>query len=90
LVGLQKIWAKLRDCAGFGDVRLHDLRHTYASVGAASGESLCFVGKLVGHKQHATTQRYAHLADDPLRAAADRIATQISAGLKAHNNLKGS
>ena len=82
LVGLQKIWEKLRARADLADVRLHDLRHTYASMGAASGESLYIVGKLVGHKQQATTQRYAHLADSPLRDAADRIGARISEAMQ--------
>jgi integrase len=85
-VGLQKVWERLRARAGLDDVRLHDLRHTYASVGAASGESLYIVGKIVGHKQQATTQRYAHLADDPLRKAADRISSQISVGLSSYSS----
>jgi len=81
LVGLQKIWERLRACAGLEDVRLHDFRHTYASVGATAGESLYIVGKLVGHKQASTTQRYAHLADNPLRAAADRISSEIAGAI---------
>jgi integrase len=80
-VGLQKVWARVRERAGLSDVRLHDLRHSFASVGAAIGDSLYIIGKLLGHKQSVTTQRYAHLADDPLRAAADRIAGQIAAAM---------
>ena len=81
-VGLQKVWARIRARAGLSDVRLHDLRHSFASVGAASGDRLYVIGKLLGHKQSVTTQRYAHLADDPLRAAADRIAGQIAAAMR--------
>lgn len=80
-VGLPKVWRKVRDTAGLSDVRLHDLRHSFASVGAAGGDSLYVIGKLLGHADSATTQRYAHLHDDPLRAAADRIAGQISAAM---------
>jgi integrase len=58
--------------------RLYDLRHTFASVGAGGGLSLPIIGRLLGHTQARTTQRYAHLADDPLREAADKIATAIS------------
>ena len=76
------MWARIRESAGLSDVRLHDLRHSFASVGAASGDSLYVIGKLLGHKQSITTQRYAHLADDPLRAAADRIAGQIAAAMQ--------
>ena len=67
--------------AGLGEVRLHDLRHSYASVGASGGDSLYVIGKLLGHNQQRTTQRYAHLADDPVRAAADRISKQIAAAM---------
>lgn len=66
---------------GLEDVRLHDLRHSYASVGAGAGESLLLIGALLGHRQAVTTQRYAHLADDPLRAAADRISGRIAEAL---------
>ncbi len=54
-------------------MRLHDLRYSFASVGAANGDSLLIIGKLLGHKNAASTQRYAHLGDDPLRFAAVRI-----------------
>jgi hypothetical protein len=50
-------------------VRLHDLRHSYASVAASGGQSLVVIGKLLGHSQPATTARYAHLVDDPVKAA---------------------
>ena len=73
LVGLQKIWTRLRNRAELPDVRLHDLRHSFASVGAAGGDSLLIIGKLLGQKNAASTQRYAHLGDDPLRSAANRI-----------------
>jgi integrase len=62
-------------------VRLHDLRHSFASVGAASGDSLYAIGKLLGHTQARMTQRYAHLAYVPLRAAAERISGQIAAAM---------
>lgn len=81
LVGIQKVWSRIRNRAELPDVRLHDLRHSFASVGAAGGDSLYIVGKLLGHTQARTTRRYAHLADDPLRAAADRIASKIAASM---------
>jgi integrase len=59
-------------------VRIHDLRHTNASVGAAAGLGLPIIGKLLGHSQASTTQRYAHLDNDPLRRAADRIGAEIA------------
>jgi integrase len=80
-VGLYKVWKRIREKAELPDVRIHDLRHSFASVGVASGDSLYIVGKLLGHTQARTTQRYAHLADDPIRAAADRISSQIADAL---------
>lgn len=80
-VGLPKVWSVIRARAGLDDVRLHDLRHSFASVGAAGGDSLFMIGKLLGHQQSGTTQRYAHLADDPLKAVADRISGTISGAL---------
>jgi integrase len=82
-VGLPKVWRRIRDRAGLSDVRLHDLRHSFASVGAAGGDSLFMIGKLLGHRQSGTTARYAHLADDPLKDAADRISGTIAAAMKA-------
>jgi site-specific recombinase XerD len=63
-------------------VRLHDLRHSFASVAAASGLSLPMIGTLLGHTQAATTHRYAHLAADPVRQANDRIGGTIAAALR--------
>lgn len=63
------------------DLRLHDLRHAFASVAASSGMGLPIIGKMLGHSQPATTQRYAHLAPDPVRAAAATVAGAIAAGL---------
>jgi integrase len=80
-VGLQKVWNEIRRRAGLEDVRLHDLRHSYASTAVASGDSLYLVGKVLGHRQASTTQRYAHLSDDPLRDVADRTARQIAGAM---------
>jgi len=63
-------------------VRLHDLRHTYAAILASSGLSLPIIGRLLGHTQAATTQRYAHLMDDPLRAATERVGAIVAPGPK--------
>jgi len=82
LIGLQKIWERIRKEAGLSDLRLHDLRHHFISVGASAGESLYVLGKVAGHKHAATTQRYAHLADDPVRRAADTIARHIRKSLE--------
>jgi integrase len=79
LVDVWKQWAILREVAELNDVRLHDLRHSFASIGAAGGMSLNIIGGLLGHRQTQTTLRYAHLATDPLKAAADQIAGAIAA-----------
>ena len=71
-------WSRIRKRAGLDDARLHDLRHSFASGGLLVGEGLPMIGKLLGHKQVETTARYAHLADDPIKAAADRIASRIA------------
>lgn len=81
LIALQGIWSDLRAKAGLDDVRLHDLRHSFASFAAAEGTSLLIIGKLLGHKNAATTARYAHLADDPLHRAADMVSKQIAGKL---------
>jgi integrase len=80
-VGLQRPWARIRARAGLGDVRLHDLRHSFASVGVAANLGLPVLGAILGHRHPATTARYAHLDDDPRRAAAARISNQIAADL---------
>ena len=78
---LQKPWALVSRRAGLEGVRIHDLRHTYGSVGAGSGLGSPIIGKLLGHTQAATTQRYAHLDTHPLRIAADAIGAPIAAAL---------
>jgi integrase len=80
-VGLEHAWDKIRRRAGLADVRLHDLRHTHASVAAAGGSSLLIIGALLGHAQAQTTARYAHLADHPLRDAAESTAATIANAL---------
>lgn len=78
LVNIEKPWRAIRERAGLADVRLHDLRHSFASVGAATGIGLPILGALMGHKEATTTQRYAHLAADPLRAANELIGQEIT------------
>jgi integrase len=79
LTAMWHVWRFVRDRAGLGaDARLYDLRHTFASVGAGGGLSLPIIGKLLGHTQPRTTQRYAHLADDPVREAAEKIGKVIA------------
>ncbi len=82
LVGLQRPWDRIRSRAGLGDVRLHDLRHSHAATGAGLGLGLPIIGKILGHTQAATTQRYAHLADDPVREAAERVGGEVAAALR--------
>jgi integrase len=81
LVGIDKAWARLCKRAGLLGVRLHDLRHSWASAGVAAHLGLPVIGKALGHSSTLTTQRYAHLADDPVRAAADRVAGDIDAAM---------
>jgi len=83
LVNVWKQWAELRQLAELNDTRLHDLRHSFASIGAAGGLSLKIIGGLLGHRQTQTTSRYAHLAADPLKAAANRIAGAIAASMNS-------
>lgn len=79
IVNVQKIWNRIRSEAGIPDVRLHDLRHSFASVSAAEGDSLLVIGKLLGHTNPSTTERYAHLADDPIKRAANKTSSRIAA-----------
>lgn len=81
LVGIVKLWFHIRAVAGLQDVRLHDLRHSFASMGVAGGLSLPIIGALLGHKHPATTGRYAHLSADPLRAANDVVGMRIAAAM---------
>ena len=78
LVGLPHAWDAVRVWCGLDGVRLHDLRHSFASVGAISGNSLPVIGALLGHADSKTTSRYAHLTADPIKAAAERIANTIA------------
>lgn len=89
-VGLEKAWSKLRARAGLADLRLHDLRHSFASAGAGAGESLMMIGALLGHRSPTMTQRYAHLSDDPVRAAADRITGRLAVLLEGDSSSTGS
>jgi integrase len=82
LIGIQRIWRRVRKLAQLEDVRLHDLRHSFATVAVNSGDSLFLVGKVLGHKQARTTERYAHSQIDPLKAVADRTADSIAKALR--------
>jgi integrase len=76
---LKRPWDAIKAAAGIQDFRKHDLRHSYASQLVAAGVPLFDVGKLLGHTQMATTHRYAHLADDPLRAATNKVGAKLAA-----------
>jgi integrase len=81
---LKKPWAAITDAAGLNGLRLHDLRHSFASVGAGASLGLPIIGKLLGHSQPSTTHRYAHLDADPMRRAVETIGSTI-AGAMAGN-----
>ncbi len=83
------LWVHIREKAGLEDLRMHDLRHGFASVGVGMGESLHMVGQLLGHTQAQTTSRYAHLATSPLLDATNRIGKKIAEGLSGnHKSLR--
>jgi integrase len=84
LINLEKPWRAIRKTAGLDDVRLHDLRHAFASVAASSGMGLPIIGKILGHTQAATTHRYAHLASDPVNAAAAAVANKIADAMQGN------
>tara|TARA_E500000305_G_scaffold109307_1_gene113934 strand:+ start:847 stop:2004 length:1158 start_codon:yes stop_codon:yes gene_type:complete len=83
---LQKPWRRIRARAGLDDVRIHDLRHSFASAAAGLGMNLQMIGKLLGHSSPLTTARYAHLADDPVRAAAELVGGVMSPTTHAAND----
>lgn len=89
LVNLSDFWGRVRKQAGVPDVRLHDLRHSHASVGVSRGLSLRLVGELLGHRQAETTMRYAHLAVDPVKQAADLVAGEIERALEGARDGEG-
>ena len=78
MVDIKRLWASVCRTANIENARLHDLRHTFASHLVSSGHSLALVGRLLGHTQPQTTQRYSHIADDPLREAADRFGEMLT------------
>ena len=75
-------WRRIKQLAGIPDVRMHDLRHSHASVAASAGLSLPLIGKLLGHQTPTTTARYAHLADHPVRRAAEAVSGSIAAVMR--------
>lgn len=85
LHSVTRLWHAVRHAAGLDDVRIHDLRHSFAAVSATGGDSLLVTRSLLGHRDIATTQRYAHLSDDPVRAAADRASSALAAMLEGRS-----
>jgi integrase len=91
-VGLRRVWVRIRNAAKLAPsalangklehVRLHDLRHSFASLSASGGASLLMIGKLLGHSNPATTARYSHLLDDPLRRVSESVGNRLSAAFK--------
>ena len=90
LTDLQRPWRRIRARAGLQDVRIHDLRHSFASRALALGESLTMIGKLLGHTQVQTTARYAHLARDSIQNAAARITRSIGGNLAGIDEASSS
>jgi integrase len=88
--GLQKDWERVRDRARLPGLRLHDLRHSFASFAVADGNTLFMIGKVLGHSQARTTEVYAHLADDPVRAVAERTAARIASAMKGNGQGAGT
>jgi integrase len=88
-VDLHKPWRQVTRAAGLNGLRIHDLRHSFASVGAGRSLGLPIIGKLLGHSLPTTTARYAHLASDPMRQAADAIGAEIEAAMAGESGKSG-
>ena len=82
----QRPWRRIRARAGLDDVRIHDLRHTFASVAVSGGQGLPMIGKMLGHTQVQTTARYAHLATDPIKQATADVSASIEAALGSNDS----
>jgi integrase len=82
LVNLQKTWLRVRKIAGLEDVRMHDLRHTYASVAVMSGIDPFLLKEIMGHKNLQTTLRYAHFADEAVQRAAGSVANRLAGAMR--------
>ena len=86
LTDLQPPWQRIRKRTNIEDVRIHDLRHTFASTAVAAGQGLPMIGKLLGHSNIQTTARYAHLATDPIKEAANAVSEDIANFLNMTEN----
>jgi integrase len=89
LVNLRKSWVRICERAGLENVRLHDLRHTAASIAVGRGASLPVIGRLLGHSQAQTTLRYAHVDTDPTLAAANEIGDVVSGAFRHRSEVVG-
>lgn len=90
LQDIRKFWYSVREEAGIHDVRIHDLRHTYASLLVSGGMSLPMIGRLLGHTQSQTTMRYAHLMDDPLREGVEAVSNMLRQKPKLVSSKEGA
>lgn len=88
LTDMQKPWRAIRERAELPEVRIHDLRHSYASIAATNGEGLHMIGKLLGHTQVQTTARYAHFAETQAKASAERVSGTIARALYQRNEAE--
>jgi integrase len=86
-VGLEKDFKRVCERAELPKVRIHDMRHTFASFAVARGHSLFIIGKVLGHRQARTTERYAHLADDPIAAVASDTGNKIFDAIQKKSSL---
>lgn len=82
---LNRPWRAIRKAAGLNDIRIHDLRHSFASIGAGASLGLPVIGRLLGHSQPGTTARYAHLDSHPILRAAETIGSTIAAAMNGEN-----
>ena len=76
-VAVDQLWYGVRAEAGLHEVRIHDLRHTYASIAMARGETVLTIGRLLGHRDPETTLKYTHLSDAMVREATDTVGTVL-------------
>ncbi len=89
ITDLERPWRRLREAAGMPELRIHDLRHTFASIAVMNGVDLLMVGKILGHSNYQTTMRYAHLADAPVRAAADKVSGLMAGAVMGQESVAG-
>jgi len=88
LVNLHKPWLRIRKAAGLEDVRMHDLRHTYASVAVMSGIDPFLLKEIMGHKNLQTTLRYAHFADEAVQRAVGSVANRLAGALRSKSRAQ--